>query len=431
MMVSIILLPEAFSQEFSKATFSESIVVVYDLSLYKETGNFLVKKSAGDVEVAIGLQSTSNEDFKFSDEFIAKVKSEDIVQSIAFTNMVEIDHTGTLIGCLPGVEDDEQCILVNLNLDEIKKFITEEDLLDKSGRINRVQIESQRIGDSLIDEINNSFGLNAKFHSVFLQPVNDESTKNKIVSAVYVSEKQSSIDMLNNFSDLLITDKITNGGGFYDIAKEFAKDETRDLTLYSGEIVGQTITPSTLSLTIFPTDDGMRYLLNVSVTYYNAASNIAEIDPLEYLNITELQRSKYFEGEFVPLDSLLDVLILTPEAEPVMIGSANTNVIEKISNVSDISNQGWFFDSSYGDFIAGKFLFGKNSSVSNDELKLEIIQWDGSTEAKIQSSVLEEVTLDQVTQEENFQSQYVILVVIIVVAVAAAIYYMKGYKTKN
>ena len=131
------------------------------------------------------------------------------------------------------------------------------------------------------------------------------------------------------------------------------------------------------------------------------------------------------------MDSLLDVLILTPEAEPVMIGSANTNVIEKISNVSDISNQGWFFDSSYGDFIAGKFLFGKNSSVSNDELKLEIIQWDGSTEAKIQSSVLEEVTLDQVTQEENFQSQYVILVVIIVVAVAAAIYYMKGYKTKN
>ena len=220
------------------------------------------------------------------------------------------------------------------------------------------------------------------------------------------------------------------GGGFYDIAKEFSKDETRDLTLYSGEITGQTITPSTVSLTIFPTDEGARYLLNVSVVYRNVASSIAEIYPLEYLNITELQRSTYFDDKFVPLDSLLDLIIVTPENQPIMIGSANANIIEKISTVTDIRNKGWFFDSPYGSFIAGKFLFGETSLVTNDELKLEIIPWDGNTQVEIQSSVLLEDMIESEVKEEveENQSQYVILAVIIVVAVAAAIYYMKGYK---
>ena len=219
------------------------------------------------------------------------------------------------------------------------------------------------------------------------------------------------------------------GGGFYDIAKEFSKDETRDLTLYSGEIVGQTITPATVSLTIFPKDDGMRYLLNVSVLYRNIASSIAEIDPLEYLNVTELQRSKYFGDEFVPLDSLLDLIVQTPEKEPIMIGSANTNIIKKISTVSDIMEKGWFFDSAHGSFIGGKYLFGNSNVVTNDELKLEIVQWDGNTETDIQVSTLEEVMEERVEMDtDTEQSQYVILAVIIIVAIAAAIYYMKGYK---
>ena len=251
----------------------------------------------------------------------------------------------------------------------------------------------------------------------------------QLVSAVYTSPKQTSYDLINNFEKLILSDKITTGGGFYDIAKEFSKDETRDLTLYSGEIVGKTITPSTVSLTIFPTDEGARYLLNVSVVYRNVASSIAEIYPLEYLNITELQRSTYFDDKFVPLDSLLDLIIITPETQPIMIGSANANIIEKISTVSDIRNKGWFFDSPYGSFIAGKFLFGETSLVTNDELKLEIIPWDGNAQVEIQSSVLEDIIESEVKEEiEESQSQYVILAVIIVVAVAAAIYYMKGYK---
>jgi len=434
MTFTVILVPQAFAQEFTKSTFFENVVVVYDLNLYKESGNFLMKKSSGDVEVIIGLQSTSTDDFNFSDKLIEKIQTEDIVQSIVFTNLGEIDRDGYPVGCVPGVKGDEQCIMINLDFAEIKKFFTDEDMEKVDGKINRVHTETQRIANLLIEQVNEELGINAKFHSVFIQtPMSeydeDEKEAQQLVSAVYTSPKQTSYDLINNFEKLILSDKITTGGGFYDIAKEFSKDETRDLTLYSGEIVGKTITPSTVSLTIFPTDEGARYLLNVSVVYRNVASSIAEIYPLEYLNITELQRSTYFDDKFVPLDSLLDLIIITPENQPIMIGSANANIIEKISTVSDIRNKGWFFDSPYGSFIAGKFLFGETSLVTNDELKLEIIPWDGNAQVEIQSSVLEDIIESEVKEEiEESQSQYVILAVIIVVAVAAAIYYMKGYK---
>ena len=137
MSLTIVIMPHAFAQEFTKSTFSENIVVVYDLSLFKDVGSFLMKKSAGDIEVVIGLQSTSNNDFKFSDELIKKIQSEDLIQSIVFTNMNDIDHKGDLVGCVPGVKGNDQCILVNHDVSEIKKFITDEDLEQADGRINR------------------------------------------------------------------------------------------------------------------------------------------------------------------------------------------------------------------------------------------------------------------------------------------------------
>ena len=95
----------------------------------------------------------------------------------------------------------------------------------------------------------------------------------------------------------------------------------------------------------------------------------------------------------------------------------------------DIMEKGWFFDSAHGSFIAGKYLFGNSNVVTNDELKLEIVQWDGNTETDIQVSTLEEVMEERVEMDtDTEQSQYVILEVIIIVAIAAAIYYMKGYK---
>jgi hypothetical protein len=189
-------------------------------------------------------------------------------------------------------------------------------------------------------------------------------------------------------------------------------------------------------MTIFLNDDDPRYMLNVSKKYYNTVNSIVEINPLEYFYINELKRSNYFGDDFTPLNSLLDVLILTDEGQNIKIKSANANVIQKISTVSDITEKGWFFAKSHGTFIGGKFLFGQSNSVTNNELKLKLSSWDGVSPVNILSSELaeigeERIVEDVVEEKEEEQSQYAILAIIIVAAIAAAIYYMKGYKSKH
>ena len=329
-------------------------------------------KSAGDVEISVGLQSTSNDEFKFSDELIERINQESLVQSIVFTNLEEINHNGDLVGCVPGVKDGNQCILINLNFEQIKKFITDEDREESDGHVKRVQLETKRIGNSLIDDINREFQSNGKFHSVYIQKGNEDVDLEKViegtVSAVYTMPKQNSEELFDKFSNLLISKKISGGGGFYDIANDMSNDETYGIPRYEGQIAGPSVTTSTVAMTIFPESDGSRYMLNVSTKYHNVSASISEIKPLDPLFINELKRSSYFATEFTPLNSILDVLVFTDEGYPIKIDSANAHVIEKISTVDDIAKKGWFFEKSHGNFVAGKFLFGQSNSVSGEDL---------------------------------------------------------------
>ena len=439
MALTVTLASNASAQEMKNATFSENMVVVYNHQLIRGDGAIKMVKQSGDIETSIGLQSTSNDDFKFSEQFIEKIKEGEFVHSIVFANMQEIDHKGDLVGCIPGVMGDSQCILINLDFKKIKEFITDEDRMESDGNIKRVQIETKRIGNSLINEINNSFDSNAKFHSVYIQS-GDASEAGKViegtVSAVYTMPMQSSGELFKKFSNLLISNKITTGGGFYDIAQNMSDSSLHGYPLYEGQIIGPSITTPNISMTIFLNDDDPRYMLNVSKKYYNTVNSIVEINPLEYFYINELKRSNYFGNDFTPLNSLLDVLILTDEGQNIKIKSANANVIQKISTVSDITEKGWFFAKSHGTFIGGKYLFGQSNSVTNNELKLKLSSWDGVSPVNILSSELaeigeERIVEDVVEEKEEEQSQYAILAIIIVAAIAAAIYYMKGYKSKH
>ena len=441
MIMVIAIIPPVIAQELKNLPFSENIFVVYNHQLRMGEGEGLVLiKSAGDVEISVGLQSTSNDEFTFSDSLIERINQESSVQSIVFTNMEEIDQNGDLIGCVPGVKGGNQCILINLDFEQIKKFITDEDRNEMDGNVKRVQIETKRIGNSLIDEINQEFQSNAKFPSVYIQKGNEDVDLEKVIegtiSAVYIMPKQNSMELFDKFSNLFISKKISGGGGFYDIANDLSNDETYGITRYEGQIAGPSIEFSTVAMTIFSDNDETRYMLNTSTKYYNVTPNISEIKPLDPLFINELKRSSYFDNEFTPLNSILDVLIFTDEGYPIKIDSANTHVIEKISAIEDIAKKGWFFEQSHGNFVAGKFLFGQSNSVSGDDLIFYTSAWDEVSPVSIQSSLLEETVEEQspeekIVGEESEQSQYAILAVIIVVAIAAAIYYLKGYKSKH
>ena len=441
LVLTIAIIPPVLAQEMKNPPYSENIVVVYNYQLRMGDGDGLVLvKSAGDVEVSVGLQSSSNDEFRFPSSLIETIKEKSIIQSIVFTNMEEIDHNGDLIGCVPGVKGGNQCILINLEFAEVKKFITDEDRKELDGNVKRVHIETKKIGDSIIDDLNEAFHSNAQFHSIYIQKQNQDIDTDTViegtVSAVYIMPKENSPELFEKFSQLFISNKISGGGGFYDIANNLSHDETHDIPRYEGQIAGPSITTSTVAMTIFPTEDAARYMLNVSTKYYNVSANITEIKPLAPLFINELKRSSYFSNEFTPLNSIFDVLVFTDEGYPIKVDSANTHVIEKISSIEDISKKGWFFEKSHGNFVAGKFLFGQSNSISDDDLIFNLSTWDETSPVSIQSSVLNETIEKEMPKEEivageDEQSQYAILSVIIVVAIAAAIYYMKGYKSKR
>ena len=90
---TIVFTPFAFGQELKKATWLESISVVYDQKFTKS------------IQSSVAFETINNNEIQFSDEFIAKIMSHQEIRFVFFTNMEE---------CVLGVELDEQCIMLSL-----------------------------------------------------------------------------------------------------------------------------------------------------------------------------------------------------------------------------------------------------------------------------------------------------------------------------
>ena len=166
--------------------------------------------------------------------------------------------------------------------------------------------------------------------------------------------------------------------------------------------------------------------------------NFSEISPLKELKVDEISRSDVFDGKNVPLNSVIQLLIIPSEQSK--IDTIATHAIIDLTTLEGISKKGWFFSSPAGNKIDAKFLFGQDKTITYDELRLEIGPWDGRTEMSFYS--VEDITqeeeyesLDSFVKEEidknNDDSQYVVLGIIIVAAIGATIFYLKGYKPKH
>jgi hypothetical protein len=162
-------------------------------------------------------------------------------------------------------------------------------------------------------------------------------------------------------------------------------------------------------------------LFKVSTVYEEYLDDVSIIKPLDYLGVNELERSKYFADHFVPLNSVVQVIIMPDN--PSKIDTVNTNIITKLDSVEDLIDKGWFFTSTSYDTIDARFLFGASNSVNADELVMELSAWnmqDGND-----SFSTENINI-RIPNTEG--EQYAILAVIIIAAIGAAIFYLKGYK---
>ncbi len=353
-------------------------------TLHETATIFVDQKLSNNVTASVSLQTTSLHEFQIPPALDEKIRNSTDVVAVVITNENQ---------CVLGVQD-KICIMIN-----VKR-------VEGEGGIKAAQEKAKLAGNAIIGDINEFFGFNAEFHSVFIHY--DDKTNQALetqgqvsgrgtVSAVFTAPYQNTDFMFNRISAPLIPSQIRNLGGFYDIAQTLSKDDS-----------------STVTFTIIPQGPISIMQLKVSEKYPNVAKSITQVDPLQYLKVNEIKKSDYYKVGFFPLNSIIHVVIL-PTDESVK-ATANSVIAPTIRNnqtiPSDLETSGWFFNSDSGKKIEAMYLFGKEFSADGSDLRITF----GEQVPIISTSI--------------GLTEIVILVGIGAAAAGAVVYYLKGIKSK-
>ncbi len=322
----------AYAQQPRLATFHETAQVIVDQKFQNKTST------------SITVMSTSTQEIRIPVELDQKIRDTENVVAVVITNEDQ---------CVLGVIN-QACVLINISREGFE------------GGINETQSNARKIGDSLIADINKAFDINTKFHSVFVHfddKINRELETSGIisgrgiVSAVYTMQKSDTSFLYEKLSAILLPKQIRDSGGFLDIAKKISNDSV-----------------SSVTFSIIPKGATSIFQFQVSRDY-PIETKMTSISPLKLFGTEKIERSNYFKAGFFPLNSLIQIVVLSNETMKVTShGSDLIPTTEKDGEKypSDLTKNGWLFDPDSGDKIVGKYLFGKTFEVNKNDLKLTI-----------------------------------------------------------
>ena len=366
----------AHSQEIGLSTFQESAQVIID------------KKISNTSITSITLLSSNLQEIKIPTELEQKIRENERIQAVVITNQNN---------CVLGVRDYESCIIINI----------ERNPEDKG--INAIQDSTRKIADLYIHEMNQVFDTNAKFFQTYIH-TSDETNQAlgtsgiisgyRTISAVYTMPMQDTDYMYDKLSTMLLSKSIRDGEGFYNVAKILSEDEN-----------------AKMSFSIIPSES--KSLLQLRISIENPIESqmeetITKINPLEFFNIENLNRSDYFSSGNYPLNSIFQIVILANDETNVSDVRGNiipTQMIDGIEIPIEITKKGWVFDPQKGEQIQGKYIFGESTSINENELKFSL----GGNNLQYK----EEIKLDE---------SITVVIIITIISIGAAIFYLKGYK---
>ena len=366
----------AHSQEIGLSTFQESAQVIID------------KKISNKSITSITLLSSNLQEIKIPTELEQKIRENERVQAVVITNQNN---------CVLGVRDYESCIIINI----------ERNPEDKG--INAIQDSTREIADLYIHEMNQVFDTNAKFFQTYIH-TSDETNQAlgtsgiisgyRTISAVYTMPMQDTDYMYDKLSTMLLSKSIRDGEGFYNVAKILSEDEN-----------------AKMSFSIIPSES--KSLLQLRISIENPIESqmegtITKINPLEFFNIENLNRSDYFSPGNYPLNSIFQIVILANDEINVSDVRGNiipTQMIDGIEIPIEITKKGWVFDPQKGEQIQGKYIFGESTSINENELKFSL----GGNNLQYK----EEIKLDE---------SITVVIIITIISIGVAIFYLKGYK---
>jgi len=173
-----------------------------------------------------------------------------------------------------------------------------------------------------------------------------------------------------------IAEEIRSAGGFFNSAKALSLDEN-----------------SVFIFSMSPEKNRILYSLHISVAYSDVEIPINNFSPLDLFNEDKLNRSGLFAEGLYPLNSIVNVIILSEEELQVL--KTNSSIIGSASNADELQKNGWYYikneqlkDSEINKLDL-RYLFGKTNSVDRQQLLLSIIP------------VVEDVTPNNAAEETN------------------------------
>ena len=343
---SSLFVTDAFSLEIEFQTKGDWIIEKMEwltpgkLSL-QEQFQIVIDESKHRNRISIGILSTSQSDIIFTDK-IEALSSNPNILSFTFTNQ---------FACAP-TQIDRACIII-----EVKR----EGLGDN---INEIRKNAREITDKIVADGIMFFA--PKFYSVTVQPktIFGGSEKMFVAEVVYTMNKQPTELMFAAFAPMLLSSEVRDAGGFYNNAEKLSENYFSEISVTFMPLENNTLRTFHILLTC---SNEIRELPNCDPEG-NIDKQIARgnINPLDFIQVENINRSKIFADQFLPLNSVIQVLIFSEQ--DLQVKSVNSNVIETLQNLGDVQESGWFFPSKSGKKIDGRYLFGSESSVSTNDL---------------------------------------------------------------
>ena len=295
--------------------------------------------------ISIGILSTNPNDIKFSDK-IEDLSSNPKIFSFSLTTKFACAPTKIQSGCI--IIDVEREGLGE-NLEEIRK--------------NTLEITDEIVANGVMM-------FSPEIYSVTLQPRTsfDGSEQTIVAQAIYTINKPSTEVLFTALSPMFINANIITAGGFFNNAEKLSENYFSELTL-----------------TLMPLGNNALHMFHVSLTCSDKLPEVppcttekntdeqfarGDINPLDFIQVENINRSKIFADKFLPLNSVIQVLIFSEQ--DLQVKSVNSNVIETLQNLGDVQESGWFFTSKSGKKIDGRYIFGQESSVSKNDLAFSI-----------------------------------------------------------
>ena len=345
---------EAFALEVEIQKESDRIIesrgwLTPETHSYQEQFQIIIDQANSKSRLSIGMLSTHPHDIIFPD-YIEAISSNPRILSFTLTNQFACSPNHIERGCAiieivrEGLGDD---------IDEIKK-------------------NSREIADKIVGGGAIIFGV--EFDSVMLQSKTSFDGKKMIVSQVlYTTNKQTTSDLFGALSSMLVSTDIREAGGFYDHAEKLSKHYFSDFSISFVPLENNALRSLHISLTCSSVDP----VLPDCPANFDEKIARGEIDPLELLQVENINRSKIFEDKFLPLNSIIHVKMYS--LDNLQVKSVNSSVIEKLEHLGDIQENGWFFTTRSGQVndltvheIDSRYIFAAESSASKNDLIFSI-----------------------------------------------------------